>query len=58
MIVTDVSLNNFLSYESENVTFAKGLNIVYGANAAGKTNLIDSIYLCSLGKSSRHPRDN
>ena len=57
MIVTDVSLNNFLSYESEKVTFAKGLNIVYGANAAGKTNLIDSIYLCSLGRSSRHSRD-
>ncbi len=57
MIVTSVELTNFLSYERAQVYFDGGLNVVYGENAVGKTNLIDSIYLCSLGKSSRHNKD-
>ncbi|MBR2349729.1 MAG: DNA replication/repair protein RecF [Clostridia bacterium] len=57
MEVTTVELQNFLSYTQAKVFFDKGLNVVYGQNAAGKTNLIDSVYLCSVGRSSRHNRD-
>ena len=57
MFVNSVELNNFLSYESATVNFGGGLNVVYGENAGGKTNLIDSIYLCSVGRSSRHNKD-
>lgn len=57
MHVTSLSLGDFLSYASAGVEFGKGLNVVYGANAVGKTNLIDSVYLCSVGRSSRHSRD-
>lgn len=57
MQVTSVELQNFLSYERAKVTFNGGLSVVYGENAGGKTNLIDSIYLCSVGRSSRHNRD-
>lgn len=57
MYVTSLELNGFLSYDSAGVELGKGLNVVYGANAVGKTNLIDSIYLCSVGRSSRHSRD-
>lgn len=57
MLVKSVELKNFLSYESATVNFGTGLNVVYGENAGGKTNLIDSVYLCSVGRSSRHSRD-
>ena len=57
MQVKSVELKNFLSYDVATVDFGGGLNVVYGENAGGKTNLIDSIYLCSVGRSSRHNRD-
>lgn len=57
MQVTSLELQNFLSYERAKVTFNGGLSVVYGENAGGKTNLIDAIYLCSVGRSSRHNRD-
>lgn len=37
--------------------FQEGINIFYGENAQGKTNLLESIYLLSLGKSYRALRD-
>jgi DNA replication and repair protein RecF len=55
--VTRVALTNFLSYETASVTFENGLNVVSGKNAAGKTNLVDSVYLCSVGRSSRYQKD-
>ncbi len=57
MYVSRLELNDFLSYSAASVEFGKGLNVVYGANAVGKTNLIDSVYLCSVGRSSRHSKD-
>lgn len=57
MQVTSVELHNFLSYERAKVNFDSGLCVVYGENAGGKTNLIDSVYLCSVGRSSRHNRE-
>ena len=57
MFVKRVVVNNFLSYDHADVTFGEALNIITGANASGKTNLIDSIYFASVGRSSRHSRD-
>ncbi len=57
MYVTGVSLRNFLSYTSAAVEFTPGTNVVFGANAAGKTNLADAVYLASLGRSSRLSKD-
>lgn len=57
MIVKSLELKNFLSYDGATVEFGDGLNVVYGENAGGKTNLIDSVYLCSVGRSSRHNKD-
>lgn len=50
-------MNNFLSYAEATARLSEGLNVIEGANAAGKTNLLDSIYLCAIGKSSRISRD-
>lgn len=57
MYVSKVRLNNFRNYEDKTVEFSDGLNVVVGKNATGKTNLIESIYICGLGGSPRVSRD-
>lgn len=57
MRVKKVYLENFLSYENLFVEFGDGLNVLVGHNAAGKTNLLESIYYSSVGKSARGLRD-
>ena len=53
MYIKSVALKNYRNYSSARVEFSKGLNIVVGKNAAGKTNLVESIYCSALGKSPR-----
>lgn len=38
--------------------FSEGLNILYGSNAAGKTNTLEAIYLFAAGKSFRTKSDH
>ena len=57
MWISKISLNNFRNYENEIVELNKNLNIFYGENAQGKTNIIESIFLCSMGKSFRAKKD-
>ena len=58
MWIKKIKINNFRNYEKEEINFEKNINIFYGQNAQGKTNLIESIFLCSLGKSFRAKKDN
>ena len=53
MIIKEITLNNFRNYENETVKFQEGLNVVIGNNAMGKTNLLESIYCCAIGKSPK-----
>lgn len=57
MIVTKVVLHNYRNYRDQTVSFDPALTVIQGANGSGKTNLIESIYLCSVGKSPRSVRD-
>lgn len=57
MRVTKLYVENFLSYENLFCEFEEGLNVLVGQNAAGKTNLAESIFYCSVGKSARGYRD-
>jgi DNA replication and repair protein RecF len=57
MIVTRVTLQDFLSYPAGDISFSAGVNVITGENAAGKTNLVDSLYFASLGRSYRHTKD-
>lgn len=57
MIIERLSLQNFLSYEKQSVCFNEGLNVIIGPNAGGKTNLIESIYMSSIGKTARNIKD-
>ncbi len=53
MYLKKLKLNNFRNYSKVNITLTKGINIIYGKNAQGKTNLLESIYVLGLTKSHR-----
>lgn len=53
MHIEKMTLINFRNYENQTVEFDNSLNVVFGKNASGKTNLIESIYCCAIGKSPR-----
>lgn len=57
MFVKSLELNNYRNYENIHIDFDKGVNILYGDNAQGKTNVLESIYLCSTTKSHRGSKD-
>ena len=51
MIVKSLSLSNFRNYNHLFIEFNQDINILIGDNGQGKTNLIEAIYLLSVGKS-------
>ena len=57
MYIKNINLTNFRNYENQEIILSKGINIFYGDDAQGKTNIIESIFLCSLGKSFRTKKD-
>ncbi len=52
-----MKINNFRNYKKQEINLNKKINIFYGDNAQGKTNIIESIFVCSLGKSFRAKKD-
>jgi len=57
MYVKDLKLINYRNYEELKVEFTKGINVIYGENGQGKTNIIESIFICATGKSHRTSHD-
>ncbi len=53
MFIKDLQLTNFRNFKKEMVRFKPGLIVVQGANAQGKSNLLEAIYHLCLGKSFR-----
>lgn len=58
MIVKSIKLKNFRNFKNLEVDFDNVLNIFIGDNGQGKTNLLESIYLCSIGKTFRLNSEN
>lgn len=57
MKINALKLKNFRNYEDLSVNFCDTLNIFVGKNAQGKTNLLESIYYCCIGKSFKSIKD-
>ena len=57
MQIRSLKLINFRNYLSLNITFSDNLNIIYGNNGMGKTNLVEAIYVLALTKSFRTNND-
>ena len=57
MYVKSLDLLNFRNYEKLSLKLDPGINIFYGANAQGKTNILEAVYLAGTSKSHRGTRD-
>ena len=58
MFLKKIYLSKFRNYENLLLEFNSGINIIYGDNGQGKTNLLESIYVLGLSKSHRSFIDN
>ena len=57
MLVTGLRLHSYRSYDELRFEPSPKLNVIVGANAAGKTNVLEAICLCAIGRSFRTRRD-
>ena len=57
MWIKKIKINNFRNYNYQEINLEKNINIFYGENAQGKTNIIEAIFLSSMGKSFRAKKD-
>ena len=56
MHIQRVALRNFRNIAAADLELVPGVNILYGENAQGKTNFLESIYFCTTGRSHRANR--
>ena len=57
MIIKTLELQNFRNYETLNIDFDQGTNILYGNNAQGKTNILEAVYLSGTTKSHKRSKN-
>ena len=57
MYIEKLNLKNFRNYEEQEITLNPHINIFYGDNAQGKTNILEAIFLGGFGKSFRTSKE-
>lgn len=57
MIIESIELKNYRNYEHLQLELSPGTNIFYGDNAQGKTNILESVYVCCTTKSHKGSKD-
>lgn len=57
MKIKQLELSEFRNYEILSLKFNDKVNILYGDNAQGKTNVLEAIYLCGTTKSHKGSKD-
>ena len=57
MWLAELRLRDFRNYAAVDLVFAAGLTVLIGANAQGKSNLLESVYTAALGRSPRASTD-
>lgn len=58
MKIRRLSISDFRNYETAALSFSEGLNVIYGKNAQGKTNLLEAVWLFTAAKSFRAVGDS
>ena len=53
MYIEKIKLQNFRNYKKLSLDLNPNINIFYGDNGQGKTNVIEAVFLCGMGKSFR-----
>ncbi len=57
MFIDSLELAHYRNYENLNISFDRGINILYGDNAQGKTNILEAIFVSATTKSHRNSKD-
>ena len=57
MKILNLSLKNFRNILEQKIEFDGGINLIYGQNAQGKTNLIESIWMFTGARSFKGTKD-
>lgn len=57
MIIKSIELSNFRNYESLDLDFDYGTNILYGNNAQGKTNILEAVSVSGTTRSHKGSKD-
>jgi DNA replication and repair protein RecF len=57
MIIESIDLKNYRNYDFLNMCFDPQTNIIYGDNAQGKTNILESLYVCATSRSHKGSKD-
>lgn len=57
MYVESLALKNFRNYKSLDINFSDGINILYGENAQGKTNILEALFIAATTKSHKNSKD-
>ncbi len=57
MIVKKLELLNYRNYSYLDIDFNSGINILYGDNAQGKTNILEALYMSGTSKSHKNAKD-
>lgn len=57
MLIKKIVLENFRNYEKQEICLNENINVFYGNNAQGKTNILESLYYSALGRSFRTYKD-
>ena len=57
MVIQSIRLKDFRNYDALTLEPSPSINILYGQNGSGKTNIVEAIHYCALGKSHRTNQD-
>ena len=58
MVIKKIYLENFRNYEKQEINLNENINVFYGNNAQGKTNILEALYYSALGRSFRTNKDS
>lgn len=57
MFLSELELKNYRNYQTLHINFSPRVNIFFGQNAQGKTNILEAAGILSLGRSFRTKKD-
>ena len=57
MLIESLKLRDYRNYGELTIAPHPGVNILFGQNGSGKTNLLEAIHYCALGRSHRTSQD-
>ena len=57
MNINKIKLKNFRNYTEQEIELNPHINVFYGDNAQGKTNILEAIFISGFGKSFRTSKE-